>query len=227
MVYEIKSPYFICRSGVSKGTPVKPSPTITICMLKGAFWYLLIVLYNTVCQLSRYWTHACQWSAHGAFEPIIDLHMPARKRRSHDHVSPASQVGWREWVALPDLGIQRIKAKIDTGARTSTLHAYFVKEFRLNGKVYVRFGIHPAQRRTDQEILCQAEVHDHRLVSDSGGHREKRYVIVTLLRVGDKEFPIELTLTNRDTMMFRMLIGRTALNKRFIVDPARSYLTHP
>ena len=132
-------------------------------------------------------------------------------------------IGWREWVALPALGVPSVKAKIDTGARTSALHVVGLETYYEQQIRKVRFILHPVRRRPKLEIHCQAEVFDERWVSDSGGHREKRLVICTPIRLGDTEWPIELTLTNRENMLFRMLLGRTAMHGRLVVDPERSY----
>lgn len=138
---------------------------------------------------------------------------------------PASLLGWREWLSLPDLGIGHIKAKIDTGARTSCLHAFYVEPLRRDGRDRVRFGVHPLQRNSRDVVHCEAEVLDQRQVSDSGGHRELRFVIATRLVLLGFDDLIELTLTNRDSMQFRMLIGRTAMAAGgFHVDPSASYL---
>ena len=135
-------------------------------------------------------------------------------------------VGWREWVSLPGLGVPAIKAKIDTGAKTSAIHAWKVHHYRNEGIEHLSFFLHPLQD-DDHEIACVARLLDMREVTSSNGMRQKRFVIETDLEMGEQRYPIELTLTNRDEMGFRMLIGRQALRKRWLVDPAKSFLTRP
>ncbi|MDP2903062.1 MAG: ATP-dependent zinc protease [Methylovulum sp.] len=133
-------------------------------------------------------------------------------------------LGWREWAALPELNIDEIKAKIDTGARSSALHAFAIDPYRKGGQRWVMFAIHPIQKQCDMAIECHAPIKDRRVVSDSGGHKQRRYVIETQLVLGHCAIRAEMTLTNRDSMLFRLLIGRTAMNTRFIIDPNASYL---
>ena len=133
-------------------------------------------------------------------------------------------IGWREWVALPELGIIKLRCKVDTGARTSALHAFYVEEYSEAGLAMVRFGLHPKQDDTKTEVHCQARIHDRRKVTDSGGHTEQRYVIQTPVVLGKSIWDIEITLTNRDTMKYRMLLGRTAIARNFLVDASATGL---
>jgi hypothetical protein len=137
---------------------------------------------------------------------------------------PPKVVGWREWVGLPELGVERIKAKVDTGARSSALHAYDVQVVRRGPRLYVRFRILPFQRTDRDAVEAEALLLEHRSIRNSGGTVERRPVIQTVVRIGDLGVPIELTLTARDTMGFRMLLGRQALRGAFFVDPGRSFV---
>jgi len=132
-------------------------------------------------------------------------------------------IGWREWVELPDLGIRKVKAKIDTGARSSSLHAFDVKTVERDGKQFAQFKVHPLQRNTKKTVTCEAEILEFRMVKSSTGHAQKRPVIVTTVEVLGEEWPIELTLANRDEMGFRMLLGREAVRGRFLVDAGISF----
>lgn len=134
-------------------------------------------------------------------------------------------IGWEEWCTFPNLSLPAIKAKIDTGAKTSCLHAFNLKTFTENGQKFVRFAIHPLQNNKKIVRVCTAPVVDYRFVTNSGGKREKRYVIASDITMNEKTWRIEITLTQRDTMSFRMLLGREAMRKgKLIVDPAKSCL---
>jgi len=132
-------------------------------------------------------------------------------------------LGWREWVKLPDLGIDCVKAKVDTGARTSALHAFYTERFERDGRPWVRFGVHPRQQDDDTIIHCEALIIEERIVTDSGGHRESRPVIQTSLVIGQEVRNVEMTLTDRDSMLFRMLVGRTSISDGILVSPGQSF----
>jgi hypothetical protein len=133
-------------------------------------------------------------------------------------------VGWREWVSLAELGVPWIKAKIDTGARTSSLHAFDVEELRRGDVDVVRFGVHPWQDTDDEAVVVECQVHDRRTVRSSSGHTEERIVVLMDIVLCGRTMTAEVTLTNRDEMGFRMLIGREALRQGFVVDSARSFV---
>ncbi|HBW56686.1 MAG TPA: ATP-dependent zinc protease [Oscillatoriales bacterium UBA8482] len=135
-------------------------------------------------------------------------------------------IGWREWVALPGLGIGEIKAKIDTGARSSSLHAFDIHILEFQGKQRVRFKVHPIQRDTLNTVSAEVDLIEYRTVRNSGGHTELRPVILTDIELMGKQWLIELTLTNRDAMGFRMLLGRQAIKGRFLIDCHQSFLSH-
>ena len=132
--------------------------------------------------------------------------------------------GWREWVSLPSIGVGSIKAKLDTGARTSALHAFNIETYWSDGELWARFFVHPYQKNDAREIACDARIEDIRIVSNPGGRRQRRLVIRTDVRLGDETWPIDLSLTDRDEMGFRLLIGRTAMHGNLIVDPDHSYM---
>lgn len=155
--------------------------------------------------------------------------MPRSPRKRKSRATPGQRddmpvIGWREWLALPSLGIDPIKAKIDTGARTSSLHAFNLRPFDEDGVPHIAFTVHPVQHRRRPAIRCQAQIHDARLVKSSSGHREMRYVIRVPVELNGVLWPIEVTLANRDSMGFRMLLGREAVRGRFLIDPDRSYI---
>ncbi len=134
--------------------------------------------------------------------------------------------GWREWVALPSAGVPWIKAKLDTGARSSTVHAYNIDVLGADadGVERVRFTLRPWQRSDADTVVVECPVHDRRTVRSSSGHTEERIVVLMDITLMGRTVTAEMTLSNRDAMGFRMLVGRQALRQGFVVDPHRSFL---
>lgn len=135
-----------------------------------------------------------------------------------------SIIGWREWLSLPELGVPNIKVKVDTGARSSVIHAINIEQFEAHGVKKVRFQVAPVQSDDERLIMVETTLLEERAITDSGGHQQVRPVIMTSICLGELQWPIELTLTNRDVMGFRMLLGRQAVKDRFLVNPGHSYV---
>jgi hypothetical protein len=155
----------------------------------------------------------------------LDSGVVKEDKRTNIHSSrPVVNAGWREWVGLPDLGVEHIKAKLDTGARSSALHAFDLEEFERDGVAWLRFSIHPWQGSAEDARTVELPVHDRRVVRSSNGQVQKRYVVRMSMRLLDQTFEADVSLTRRDAMGFRLLIGREALRKRFVVDSGSSYL---
>ena len=154
-------------------------------------------------------------------ENTLNSSSQKRNRSSRDSLPI---MGWREIIALPQLNVESIKAKIDTGARTSALHAFKIEEFELNNKLMIRFEVHPLQRDNQRIIKAEAELLEYRPIKSSNGHSQNRPVIITTAKLGQQQWQIELTLTNRDVMGFRMLLGRQAIRDRFLINPGKSFL---
>lgn len=139
-------------------------------------------------------------------------------------VHSENTIGWREWLALPDLNLPAIKAKIDTGAKTSALHAVDIQEFTRSHRPHVRFTVQPLHRKPDIRIRCEAEIFDRRRIKDSGGRSEERYIILTTVEAGTHRWKIQMSLSDRSNMMFPMLLGRDAvIDAGYQVDSRRSY----
>ena len=132
--------------------------------------------------------------------------------------------GWREWVRLPGIDVPWLKAKLDTGARTSAIHAFDISEFDRDGVAWVRYSVHPWQRSAEDSVIAESPILDPRQVRCSSGHSEERLVVPMQLELVGLTVTAEMTLSRRDEMGFRMLVGREALRRRFLVDPGRSYL---
>lgn len=136
-------------------------------------------------------------------------------------------IGWREWAALPQLGIEQMKVKIDTGARSSALHAWNIEPFKHRGALWLRFEVHPLQHNNRFSRPCTAPVHDLRRIKSSNGEIQDRYVVRLDICLGPKMWPIDISLTDRDEMGFRMLLGRSAIRNRCLVNPGRSFIVGP
>ncbi len=139
-------------------------------------------------------------------------------------MSKPLEIGWEEWIALPELKLPAIRAKVDTGAKTSALHAFMVEKIVEDGETKVHFGIHPIPQRPEVEVFCKAHLVDEREIISSNGQSELRYVIRTMAQFGKKKWPIEITLTDRETMAYRMLIGRSAMQGKLLVVPEKSFV---
>lgn len=171
-----------------------------------------------------------QLTTHGIHSVIFHLVIPGAGTNplSENLTSPLGEaplviIGWREWVSLPELNIPHIKAKIDTGARSSSLHAFEIEPFDKSGLRWVRFQVHPVQRRDDISVACEAPVHDVRSVRSSSGLAADRIVIQTAVSWMGETWTVDLTLADRTEMGFRMLVGREAVRGRMLVDPSRSF----
>mgnify|MGYP002784654148 FL=1 len=137
---------------------------------------------------------------------------------------PTTIIGWQEWISLPELGLQAIKVKVDTGAKTSSLHAEEIEDFKKNGEKWVRFKVFPIQNNKDIVRICEAPLVDQRHVKSSSGNKEQRPVIRTIINIGGRKWQADVNLTNRDYMGFRMLLGREAIASRIIVDPGSKFM---
>ena len=138
--------------------------------------------------------------------------------------APRTIVGWREWVALPQAGVDWVKAKVDTGARSSSIHAFDLEAYDVDGQEWVRFSIHPWQRSDEDVAELSLPVLDRREVRSSNGQVEQRYAVAMEVTLAARTITTVMTLSNRDEMGFRMLIGREALERGFLVDSSRSYV---
>jgi len=133
-------------------------------------------------------------------------------------------IGSLETITLPDLAITDIQVRVDTGAKTSSLHVDNITKFKKNGKVMVRFDLHPDVYNVENIVSCEAPIHDIRRVKSSNGTSEQRYVISTPVKLGNELWPIEITLTDRSDMSYLMLFGREAIGERFLVDPSKAFV---
>lgn len=167
------------------------------------------------------------WFRHSVCFVLFESLATAQSAEDRTRMNQKSEqplIGWREWLSLPALGIDAVKAKVDTGARSSCLHAYDIEQFERENKTWVRFVLHPLQRSTRETVNAEAEVLEFRSIRSSNGQTSTRPVIVTNVLWNNQEWPVELTLVSRDDMGFRMLLGREGIRSRFLVDSGKSWL---
>lgn len=153
----------------------------------------------------------------------VESRITNNEKRNMKKKKEMAIIGWREWVSLPDLGVEEIKVKVDTGAKTSSLHAFDIKKYKRDGKEFIKFSIHPNQDSSKNVKICRARILEYRKVKSSNGQSELRPVILTNLELLGEKWPIEITLTNRDEMGFRMLLGRASIKNKFLVNVGKSF----
>lgn len=146
-----------------------------------------------------------------------------KEQNSPEPSEPLKILGSEEWCALPDLALPALKARVDSGAKTSSLHAFNIKTHKKQGIFRICFDVHPLQGDMKTVVTCSAQVKARRMVKSSSGVSERRYVIETSISLGGTLWNIEVTLTNRDAMGYRMLLGREAMEGRFLINPAESF----
>jgi hypothetical protein len=150
--------------------------------------------------------------------------MPRKLLDQHTNPKALPTIGWRERVSLPNLGIKQITAKTDTGAYSSSIHAFDITEFKKEQELWIKFCVLTSRHSADSTHWCEARVVDQRKVKNSGGKSIRRYFIATIICIGEQCWEIELSLADRESMGYRMLLGRTAIRGNFLIDPRKSYL---
>ncbi len=165
----------------------------------------------------------CVWIALGCQNIKVTTKSYGSRESLNMRKKKLKVIGWREWLSLPDLGVKKIKVKVDTGARTSSLHAFDIETYKRDGKEYIKFKVHPFQRDSEKIVNCRARIREYRKVKSSNGISELRPVILTKIQLLEEEWPVEITLTNRAEMGFRMLLGRASIRDKFLVDTGKSF----
>lgn len=211
------------RTAISGDDP-SPASRLGASATLGALWRPLRNLTDLEVRPEREAILAAALAVAGTTRPATTPTRAKRRAKAQRRTRQKAVLGWREWLSLPDLSPSPVKAKIDTGARTSTLHAFGLSQHQRDGAPWVSFEVHPVQRSRLQATAVSYPVKGFRRVRSSSGHSELRPVIRTPVQIGDHNFDIDVTLTSRDEMGFRMLLGRAAVRRRFLVDAGRSFV---